>query len=235
MTIKEMVYQFQLGASRVDANAARRLKTPQIIIYLNTGMLELLMQRYGPNNPYRATLESIQKRIDEWQRLIVTHEDLDGVADSPNNLFRFNLTDTEQDYLFLLRASFRGTKGDCKNQNIRGLITESDDLDVGLDNPDVKPNFDWRETLYRLAQDHILAYTDGTFSLERANIDYLRYPKALDIAGYTHFDGSDSADVDCELPIFLHKDIITQGILAYEFALKHPGVESTIAAKQQEE
>jgi len=234
MDIRAMVYQFRLQAQRVDTKSTTGIPLPQIIIYLNDGMMSLLLQRYGPNNAYRATLESIQKRIDEWQRLVIPHELIHSTADGPE-IYRFDLTATAQKYLFLLRCSFLGSNGKCGNQKFISHYSQSDDLDINLDNPNSNPNFEWRETLHRIAQDKIIAYTDGTFSLDKADIDYLRYPKALDIAGYTHFDNTPSVDSDCELPVFLHRDIVTEAVVLFELSFKQPGVESTAAMKQMEE
>lgn len=229
-----MVYLFKMESQRVDTKSTTGIPLAQIIIYLNNGMISLLMQRYGPNNNYRATLESIQKRIDEWQRLVIPHEILDCIP-SDNGRFLADLKGTKEEYLFLLRSSFLGSKGKCGDCKFTSEYSQSDDLDSDLDNPNAKPNFEWREVLHRIAQDKIIAYTDGTFTLDRADIDYLRYPKALDIAGYEHFDGSPSKDVNCELPEFLHKDIVTEGVLAFELSFKQPGVEATAAMQQRAE
>lgn len=236
MKVREMVYRFKQKAQRVDTKSAPGLKLPQIIMYLNSGMMTLLKTRYGTNNNYRQTLESIQKRVDEWQKLIVPHEKLTSNNDlSDDSIYSFDLLDTAEKYLFLLRISTAGTKGNCKEQKLNTFFSPSNNLEADLDNPNAKPNFEWREVLYRFAQDKILAYSDSTFSIDSADIDYLRYPKAVDIAGYKHFDGSDSADVDCELPDFLHEEIINQAVIDFELSEKHPGVESSMAEKQMEE
>ena len=236
MKIQDMVYRFKLAAQRVDTQTAPGLKIPQIIIYLNEAMMTLLKTRYGTNNNYQAALEAIQKRIDEWQRVIVPHEILNMEAvDGSENRFQTSLKDTEKPYLFLLRISGIGSQKDCINQRLNMFNAPSNNLDADLDDPNANPNFGWRESTYRLAQDQILAYSDGTFSVDSVDIDYLRYPLALDMAGYKHFDGTDSTDVDCELPDFLHQEIINQAVIDFELSEKHPGVESSMAKKKMEE
>lgn len=232
MTVQEMVYQFRLRAQRVDTNSSPTLKTATIITFLNGGMNSLLKERYGTANKYQAALEGIQKRIDEWQRLIVPHEELTGTKVENTNRFEFSIADTKEKYLFLLRAAFAGTKGSCQSQKLVGILSVSNNLEADLDNPNANPNFEWRECLYRLAQNNIIAYSDSTFSIDTADIDYLRYPKPIDIEGYEHFDKSPSANVDCELPDFLHSEIIDQAVVEFELSLKHPGIESSMAKKQ---
>lgn len=236
MTVQEMIYQFKLQAQRVDTKTSAGLAIAQIIIYLNMGMEQLLKRRYSTNNNYQASLEAIQKRIDEWQRLIVPHEDLPlSLFKDYDNVYFANLKDTKQRYLFLLRTHFEGSKDKCNKQRINTFFSASDDLNVDLDNPDAKPNFDWRETLHRLAEDKILAYSDGTFSLDIANIDYLRYPKPIDAKGFKHFDGTDSVDQECELPAFLHSEIINEAILCFNLGQNQPGTQAAAGAKQIEE
>jgi len=199
-------------------------------------MNQLLKTRYGSNNAYQASFESIQKRIDEWQRLVIPHEMISMSSVSGTNRFELDITDTKQKYLFLLRASFVASKKDCQDVPIYNTyIVQTDDLNFNLDDPDFVSNFEWREINYRLASDKIIAYTDRTFSITKADIDYLRYPKLIDIAGYTHFDGSASADVDCELPDFLHEEIATEGIALFKLALGSPDAQTALIVKGMEE
>lgn len=235
MTCQEMVYLFKLQSQRVDTEKAVGLKVAQIIIYLNMGMMQLLKTRYGLTNAYRASLESIQKRIDEWQRLIVAHESLQMTKVEDGLYYYGDLKSTKKPYLFLLRAGFVGSKGDCAKQKLQSFYSQSDDLEINLDNPDANPNFEWRETLHRLSEDKILAYTDRTFSIDLADIDYLRYPVNIDIAGYIHFDGTASSNVDCELPEFLHSEIVNEAVICFTLGQNQPGVEAAAQLKSIEE
>jgi hypothetical protein len=236
MKAQEMAYQFRLGAKRIDSNSSQDLSFPQIVAFLNKGMLQLLKKRYGPHNSYRATLEEIQKRIDEWQLLIVAHEEFDLEAEgNSKDRFSFDITQTKAQYLFLLRAAFFGSKDDCKDCKIISKYSSSDDLNVDLDNPNERPNFEWRRALHRQASNKLLVYTDGTFSLSRGEIDYLRYPVKIDLAGYKHFDGSASSDVDCELPIFLHDDIVDEAVMCFDLRLNHPDAEAAAAVAASNE
>lgn len=232
-----MVYQFKLEANKVDSKLSQGLAWPAIVSYLNRGMMQLLKRRYGGNNNYRATLEQIQKRIDEWQKLIVSHKRLNGTPNEKEKFFEFNLTDA-QDYLFLLRATFEVTKGDCRDQICYiTRLTQSDDLNNNLDNPNTSSTFEWREINYRLSSDKILAYTDSSFSfsIDTAIIDHLRYPVSLDISGYTHFDGTPSTDIDCELPKFLHDEVVNEAVLLFKASLNHPDLQTSQVVQQIQE
>lgn len=231
-----MVYQFKLEANRIDSKSSQGLKIPQIISFLNRGMNQLLKTRYGSNNIYGATLESIQKRIDEWQRLIIPHETVKLSAESGTNRYQASIKDFKEKYLFLLRCSFVASKKDCTDQLVYNtFLTQSDDLNFNLDDPDFVSNFEWREINYRLASDKLIAYSDSTFSIDSADIDYLRYPKLIDLEGYKDFDGNPSSTVECELPDFLHDEIVNEATLLFKLRLGSPDAEGSVAAKQMEE
>ncbi len=71
-TVKEMVYNFKLKVDKLDSKAAANIQLPAIIQFLNEGQLSLCKKRYGGlNSNYKAAFEEIQKRIDEFQRLLV--------------------------------------------------------------------------------------------------------------------------------------------------------------------
>jgi len=232
-----MIYRFRLEANKVDSNQSQKLAIPAVVEYLNAGQLNLMKTRYGSNNAYQATLEQIQKRIDEWQKLIVPHKILEGTEDKDNKAYTFKLSEAEA-YCFLLRCSFVASKEKCIGQTINNAYyVQTDDLNINFDNPNSNSNFEWREVNYRLAQDLIIAYTDShfSFSIDKANIDYLRYPVEMDLSGYRHFDGTDSSDIDCELPKFLHPDIVTEGVLLFKAALNHPDLQARQYVKALEE
>jgi len=206
-------------------------------MYLNSGMMQLLKRRYGGNNNYRASLEQIQTRTDEWQKLVIPHVNLAGKEDKKNLCYLFDLLKAK-DYFFLMRTIFLASKGPCSDQRCYiNHLTQTDDLNINLDNPNLSSSFEWREINYRLSTDQIIAYTDSSFSfsIDSAIIDYLRYPVPVDIEGYKHFDGTLSADVDCELPRFLHDEVVNEAALLYKASLNHPDLQTTQLVQQIEE
>jgi hypothetical protein len=231
------VLQFKRKANKVDSNLAQKVPLPAVIDFINEGTLQLLKRRYGGNNNYRSTLEEIQKRRDEWQKLIVPGSRLSGKADKNNLLYEFQLMDL-QSYMFLLRSSFMLSKGKCSGK--LALITrnaQSDDLNNNLDNPNTSSNFEWREINYRLASDKLLAYTDSafSFSIDTAILDYLRYPVPVDVEGYRHFDNTLSKDIECELPAFLHPEIVNEALLIFKGSLNHPDLATASLVQSTEE
>lgn len=215
MQIEAMVYNFQLKADKLDSKNAANIQLPAIMVFLNEGMNALLLKRYGGRNTsYRAAFEEIQKRRDEFQRLIVPDEQLKAVEVN-EEVFTSDLTKTEKKYLFLLRANFNAIKGCCDHRKMKGILVETDDLDLIEGSTLEDSSFEWGECVYRLAEDKIRARSDGSFKIAFTKIDYLRYPVPVDMVGYEHFDGSQSKNVECELPEFLHYDVVDEALFVY--------------------
>lgn len=229
MPIEETVYNFKLKADKLDSKAAANIQLPAIIVLLNEGMMNMLIKRYGgKNTAYRTAFEEVQKRRDEFQKLIVPDEEL--TASEVNKfVYTADLTTTKQRYLFLLRANMQATKGKCVNRKLKGRLTETDDLDLVEDSPLEDSSFEWGDCIYRLAEDKIRMRSDGTFLIKKATIDYLRYPKKMDMVGYEHFDGSASTNVECELPEFLIPNVVNEALVTYAAGFSGNDIQARLA------
>lgn len=228
MTIQDMVYNFKLKADKLDSKGFANLKLPAIIYLLNEGMTSLIKKRYsGANTTLKASFEEIQKRRDEFQRILVPDEIIKAKKVLPET-YVVDITQTAKPYMFLARANFYGKKDDCKDRKLRGILAQTDDLDLMEDSPLEGSSFEWGEVLYRMAEDKLRVTTDQTFSITKGRIDYLRYPTKVDMSGYTHFNGSASSDVDCELPEFMHYDIVDEAKLVYDISFATPDAQAIL-------
>lgn len=214
-TVKEMIYDFKLEAEQIDNKSVEGLTLPQIISLLNKGMLLLMKRRYGLDPTRRESFESTERRTQELQKLHVLLEPLERSRKKENHYF-FDCTKTKERFLFLTRIAFFGSKETCKNQKLKAIRTQTDDLAIAEENPHRRSSFEWRQVNYRFGGDMILADTDGSFDITKAELDYLRYPKEMDVAGYKRFDGKASTDINCELPVFIHDDIVSSAVLLFK-------------------
>lgn len=226
-SIAEMIIDFKTKADKLDSKDFTDIPLPIIIRLLNEAQLSTVLERYGENNIYHAGFESNQKRIDELSTLVVPEEVLimsilPGKTSYPNsdNIYSGDLTNTKEKYLFLLRCNFIACTSICTGINMNGIQTTTDDLDRILNSPFECPSLEWRETPYRITNKSLRAYSDNSYTVSHAVIDYLRYPKDMDITGYTHRDGSISTTTECELPEFLRKTIVNKAVLSIKESLK---------------
>lgn len=232
-----MVYTFKLKADKLDSKSLANIQIPAIVYLLNEGMLTLVKKRYGGlNTNYRASMEEIQKRKDEFQRLIVPDIILKAKK-LDDDTYTSNLEDLpkEKPYMFLLRTNFFATKNKCTDRKLIGVLTQVDDLDIATNSPLEQSSFEWGEAIFRLAENQIRVTTDGTFKVTKARIDYLRYPAKIDMAGYKHFDKTPSADVECELPAFVHDDIVEEALFIYDSSFNNADLRARLLAMGNKE
>lgn len=220
MTIQELVYDYKRKLDKLDSQDYPDIPLPVIIRDLNEAQQKIVLTRYSPNNLYRQGFEGSQKRIDELSYLVVPDEQLSGAIKVADNIYSFNLENTQKDYLFLLRANFLVSTATCTDILLDGISSKTDNLNTILSSPFEKPSLSWRETPYRIADNKLRVYSDGEFKVTKAIIDYLRYPRKMDIVGYIDFDGTNSTNVECELPEFLQNDIVDAAVTLARLNLK---------------
>lgn len=208
MTIQELVYDFQNKGDKLDAQFFKNIRLPQIIRCLNEAQLTVVMRKYGIQNPLQRGFQAIQKRTDELQILEVYGKELKAKKEK-EGLYTTSILDAEK-YFLLTRLQVEAKK-ECCSATLNGASVQTDDINVVLMDETTKPNFEWRRCPYRIASNKILAYSDG-FEIEKIVIDYLRYPIQMDIAGYEHFSGATSSNINCELPEFVQGKIVDEAV-----------------------
>jgi hypothetical protein len=208
-----------VAAEKLDSQKAATLKIPQIILVLNSAMITLVLQKYGGART-NLGFETTQKRKRELQSLI---EPLGSVTapEKTEKGFAFDLTKLDPEVLYVTRVQFKASKNSCSDV-CSGVDVQSDDLNNLTANRE--SSFEWREIVYRQASDKIFADVND-FEVSELLIEYLRYPKPMDIAGYIHFNGSASTDIDCELPGMLHNEILDFAVYKSDIWRRNPEVQ----------
>ncbi len=222
LTIQEMVYQFKLESEKIDSQQSAKLELPQIILVLNTALINLVLDKY--ENPMKMGFETTQKRKKELQNLIVVDKTIKAPEQLQHKGYTFNMNDLDPEVLFLTRVQFKGIKNGCDGI-LDGVDTQSDDLNLVNRSSNKKANFEWREAPFRLADNKIIVETDNTFKLTECLPEYIRYPKPMDMTGYERFDGTNSTDQHCELPGFLHPELITYAVYKSDLWRRNPEIQ----------
>lgn len=211
MDTSTVVYKYKLESNKLDSQDFIDLPLPTILMIINKTILGYVDAIYGINNIFRQGVESFQRRIDDLQVLIVNNLPNITYVNAGNNIFTGDLPDN---YLHLLRSYSLATKDLCINRALRNIQYSHDELNDILvsKDPYKYPSFEWQEVPINIAQNKVFAYTDSTFTLTKLNIQYLKYPTEIDLVGYTHIDGTASANVNSELEDYLMEDIITLAV-----------------------
>lgn len=213
--VAELVYEFKLMINKVNRQDNVDIPVEDVIVYLNRAQMSWIKTKINPNNIYKTGYESISKRIDDLQVLKKTAVPLTAIKTNDSFYVGFEcpLGDAA-DYMFYITSNCRAKKNKCfKNLSI-DLIRQGDLNNMYFD-ANFSPSFEWRSTLATIGDNKLFVYTAGEFDVEKVYLTYLRYPKNIDIEGYTKLDGTVSQDSDCELPDYAKGDIVD---LAVKFA-----------------
>ena len=218
VSIDELIYKFKLKYDKLDSQQRRNLLLPQIILYLNEGILKRILEKYGPKE---GGFEITQKRTQDLQKLVIQNEEL-SVTEIDKYTYSSNLLSLTEKFLFPVRSRTIASKGNCKEITLYNIDVTHNDFNYIINDPYQNPNFEWRETIVTYASDNMYTYSDGTFTIDKVKLDYMRYPKQVDKAGYTHFDGSLSANVDFELPDYLADECVDMAVYLASGSIANP-------------
>lgn len=205
MTIQELIYQFKLKYDKLDSNDFPKLEIPQIIALLNesqTIMVEKIYKAFEEDQGNTDSLEIIHiKDLPLINYTLTNKNPNEYSAPLPTN------------YLHLTRSYSYGLNEMCGTQILYDIQYSHNELNEVLQDTNRKPSYDWQEIPIVISQDKKFGYTDGTFTLVNTKIEYLRNPTKMDMAGYTHFDGSPSTNVNCEFGEDLQEQILSLALM----------------------
>lgn len=202
--VKDLIYDVEFKLNKVATNRNQSVPREDILIALNEAQIQLIKQKVNTNNIYKLGTDSFNKRYDDLRVLIPPDTKLSvSLVAVPNYIF--NITPT--DYMFFVKCYILADKGECKNRRVDVNLIPHADVVEWLNNEHLKPSFLYQETIATLGSNGITIYTDD-FVPTSLSLTYIRYPKRIDIAGYEHFDGTDSVDSDCELPDYLKDELV---------------------------
>lgn len=187
------------------------------VIALNNAQIKLLKNKISGNNVYSLGLDAFKKRYQDLQFLIENAEDHSfKPTEKDKNLHKwvFDTHSLTPHFMFYIDSYLLATKGECKNRVIyvNSELVKHADINLLLTNTNYTPSFEYQETFADISSDEIHYYTDGTWTINKGFVSYIRYPKDMDIAGYEHFDGAASTNVDCEFEDYLKNEILDYAV-----------------------
>lgn len=183
------------------------------ISFLNNAQMKLVLKKLNFNNNYKLGFDSFSKRYEDLQVLMVPYTELPvaPVAEDVFNAYQSDITTLSQNMvvpidLFVLAAKNGFTK---RRLQVTDIVRHGD-LQLKLDSPFFMPSFEYQETLAVMSGNMVYVYPDkeNSFLITNLYFSYLRYPVAIDFAGYLHLDGTPSTSVDCELDYYLKNELV---------------------------
>jgi len=212
--VDSLLYKLDLKLNKLSSNAHQEIPLEDKILQLNESQIKLIKQKVnGFSTNSRLGLDAFKKRYEDLQILIESYENHKlPLTEVNKTLNKWNtlITDITPKYMFYIDSYLLADKGKCKDRIIwiNRDLTKHADVQLLLTNNNYKPSFEYQETFNTISSDEIEIFTDGTFTPSFLFLSYLRYPEYIDKEGYVKFDGSDSANNNCELPDYLEDELV---------------------------
>jgi len=189
-TVQQLILSYKLKLDKTDSSAYPDMLEPEIKYWLDEAANRFVKQRYERTNTKRKGFEESQKRIDDLRLAVKTENVIAALSNpNPNNIFSLSLP---EDYRYLVKIKLNVTYNDCNLEEITDIITklkqvEQDDIHVLLEDPFNRP--DLSRPLFIMEGNEIIVYTDGTFTVNSADITYINLFYRLQ-PGAVNFDGT---------------------------------------------
>jgi len=99
------------------------------------------------------------------------------------------------------------TRGTCTDKVINADQVKNEEKRLILFDENWRPDFDFEWLPITVGEDRLQAFFRD-FTIQEFYIDYYRYPRDIDIAGYTKIDGTPSMDINPDLADAFVNEII---------------------------
>jgi hypothetical protein len=212
--VDSLLYKIDQRLNKLSTNDHQQINLEDKILALNEAQIKLIKQKVdGFSTVSGLGLDAFKKRYEDLQSLVVTYDDgaLElSLADPIINRWSADLEKLNPKYMFYIDSYILADKGRCKDRKIwiNRDLAKRGDLQFILNNEHYKPSFEYQETFNWISSDSISVFTDGTFTPSNVYVMYMRYPVYIDKQGYIKFDGTPSADQDCELETYLEDELL---------------------------
>lgn len=169
-----MHLDFKIKVNKIDSQQFANIEVPQIDWLLNEATELFIKNKLGLNNIYKLGFEGNQKRIEDLRPLVVKGEEIT-TSSLSDEVYTATLP---SDYLYYVRSEVEATKGDCTDK-LSTIIVQHDDLNNILNSEFFSPSFEWRETPAVFSNNTLFIYSDGSFTITKVYLDYLKKPKRI--------------------------------------------------------
>ena len=228
MNVKEMHYDFKQKLNQVDSQRWRALKAPEIDWKLNEAQEVFVKIVAQPRYKSQLGFESNQRTIDDIRTIVIDQKESEGIIPTVYDADSY-IAILPTDYYFYADSKVFATKGNCAN--IRLETREVQHNDANQQSVFDKSSFEWRKANIWYNKDGIRIFTDGTFSINKICLEYLREPRMIynaeDAVGGTYRTLAGVVLVgtqDCELPRAVHREIVDLAVYITANDLNLPNI-----------
>lgn len=160
-------YSFLQKANHSNASYLKQLSVAQRDFYFNEA-LEQIFENLVKVPEIDSTIRNHLRQL-ERKNVCLSVENRDGyvVVKYPNDFYR------------RLRQVAIARKADCGERELLIHIVSSDKLTETLKSPNLKPSFEYEETIGDDGEDGLYVWHNGEFEITKVCLDYIRKPKPI--------------------------------------------------------
>lgn len=163
-----------------------------------------------------------QKRIEDLSTLVVRFPEegnLPLIYHDDMHIYEFPLSNLKHEYLMFLRGTIQVTTDNCP-ATAEVKLTQTDDIFDAMLDPFSKSNS--KKIISNIGRSTTDSNTTGSSLflypsvgdiLSEFKIEYLKYPRKVNLGTYTYIDGVQYPETNSELPNHLHSQVVDQAVL----------------------
>lgn len=215
MVIRGMHYDAKQKLNKIDSQQYRNLRVPELDWKINEAYEIFVKSIAQPRIKNHLGFETSQRSIDDIRTIVV-----DDYSITPSKLDEYTYSvEIPKDYMFYVSAKAVIGKEGCTDRIATCIPRQHDDKHEL--SPFDNSSFEWKEVNIRFYKDGIKVFSDGTFTIKKIRLDYIRKhayihnaQDFLPTSSYTLPDGTVlTGTQDCELPDHTHREIIDIAVL----------------------
>lgn len=217
MTIQEFHQAFNLRSDKTQDYEYPYLSPEQIDFWLNEAQDEFVKSRAFGNNLRRDGFEETQKRVDDLKTIVKKS------SITPTKSTNTYINILPNDYLYLVRHSCTVVSANCGTQVVGGNQVTHDEINEVVIDPFWKPDFD--EPIYYFENGSLVQEGASDYNITNTSITYIKqYNKLRYGTSYIN----PTTDVQCELPIHTHSEIVKLATSMFLENIESPRYQSNL-------
>ena len=212
--VDSLLYKIDQRLNKLSSNAHQKIQLEDKILALNEAQIVLIKQKVdGISIPSGLGMDAFKKRYEDLQGLVVNYEHQPLTLTSTNtklNEWSALVSSLDPTYFLYLDGYILADKERCEDRVmwLNPDLVKHGSIQFLITSEHFKPSFEYQETFCSMSSGYVSVYTDGTFTPSKLYMMYIKYPQKIDKAGYVDFDGNDSVDQNCELPLHLEDELL---------------------------
>lgn len=200
MTVLDAYNSFQIKFNKLDKSQNVEIGISKFVLLYNE-----YQRQYALSRIKNATdIDSLDLKF-----IFVSDKTLSKIEQTST----YEIFAIPSDYLRIGYSYSNCSRGECKNVVLYNHKPKPLNLGTVLDDEFNTPSFDFEETFVSFTEKGLQVFKND-FTIDAQYLCYYRYPKNVDIAGYTKSNGLKSENIDPETPDWFVDKVLNMAVLS---------------------